>query len=277
MKPTVLVCAKKKDAAAQSACERLVQWLEGNGYETLDVTKSDSEISNKEAKEIKLGVVIGGDGTFLSLARRLESKDAFPLMGVNLGKLGFITEVGEEEMIHAVGEALKKKPKEELRFLLDVEIFRGGKVLQSATAFNDTAITKDAQTTILNLEVHVGGELLSHVRSDGYIVATPTGSTAYALSSGGPLLHPEMNGVVLVPICSHALSARPIVVPKDLEIKILPHEFKGKAYVLFDGQVDVEIKPGDEIVITSSKTSLRLIRTPLRNWAQALRTKLKMD
>lgn len=277
MKPTVLVCAKKKDAAAQRACDRLTQWLTENGYDILDVTKSEEAISDKEVKEVKLGVVIGGDGTFLSLARRLESKDAFPLMGVNLGTLGFITEAGEDEMLPAVSEALKKKPKEELRFLLDVEITRAGKNIQTATAFNDMAITKDAQTTILTMEIHVGGELLTHVRSDGYIVATPTGSTAYSLSAGGPLLHPEMNGVVLVPICSHSLSARPIVIPKELEVKILPKDFKGKTYVLLDGQVDVEVKPGDEIRITSSKTSLRLVRSPMRNWSQALRTKMKMD
>lgn len=277
MKQTVLVCAKKKDASAQKACDKLTQWLKENDYDVLDVTKSEEAISDKEVKDVKLGVVIGGDGTFLSLARRLESKDAFPLMGVNLGTLGFITEAGEDEMIPAVSDALKKKPKEELRFLLEVEILRQGKILQTATAFNDTAITKDAQTTILTFDVHVGGELLSQVRSDGYIVATPTGSTAYALSAGGPLLHPEMDGVVLVSICSHALTSRPVVIPKGLEIKILPKNFKGKAYVLLDGQVDVEIKPGDEIKITSSKTSLRLVRSSMRNWAQALRTKLKMD
>lgn len=277
MKPTVLVCAKKKDASAQKAADKLIQWLQENDFNPLDVTKSETAITDKEVKDVKLGVVIGGDGTFLSLARRLESKDAFPLMGVNLGTLGFITEVGEDEMIAAVSDALRKKPKEELRFLLDVEILRQGKQLQVSTAFNDTAITKDAQTTILSFEVSVGGELLSHIRSDGYIISTPTGSTAYALSAGGPLLHPQVNAVVLIPICSHALSARPIVIPKELEVKILLREFKGKAYVLLDGQVDIEIKPGDEIRISSSKTSLRLVRTPMRNWSQTLRTKLKMD
>jgi NAD+ kinase len=274
---TVLVFAKKNATAAQDAKAELAAWLKKRKHEVIDVGNSDARIKASGLKNVALGVVIGGDGTFLWLVRRLEAKDKFPIMGVNLGSLGFITEIDREEMIAAVERTLAGKSKEEKRRLLEVELRRGGKRIESGLVFNDAAITKDARTSMLKLDVKVNGELMSHARADGYIVATPTGSTAYNLSAGGPLLHPDVNGICLVPICPHSLSSRPIVVPFEMPIEIVPREVNGPVYLVYDGQINFEIKAGDEIRVNASDASLRIVHATKRNWCQALRSKLDMD
>lgn len=276
MKGSVLIFAKRKKAAAKEASQRLATFLKKRKIKVIDVSDSDGKLTESELKDVTLGVVIGGDGTFLTLVRRLEKKDQFPLMGVNLGTLGFITEINKEEMLAGVGEALAQKYREELRPLLQVDVWRGNKCIESGMVFNDAVMTKDAQTTMLKFDVYVGGELLSYVRADGYIAATPTGSTAYALSAGGPLVHPDVNGIVLVPICSHALSTRPTLVPRQTAIEILLREFHGAVYLVYDGQITFEIKPGDQIKVRTSETSLRLIRSPEQKWSETIRSKLGM-
>ncbi len=276
-KNTVLLFSKRQSKAAIAASKELTAWLKKKGYSTLDVTDSDDKIVDKTVKDVSLGVIVGGDGTFLTLVRRLENKSLFPLLGINLGTLGFITETSPEEMIKAVGDALAGKCVEEPRRLLQVEICRKDVCRVSGLVFNDVVVTKDARTPMLKFDVHIGDQFLSYVRADGYIVGTPTGSTAYALSSGGPLLHPGVNGLVLVPICSHSLSARPVIVPQDLPIKITPKEFKGKVYLVLDGQINHEIDEKDYVMIRTSKSFLNLVRSPLRHWSETIRSKLDMS
>lgn len=276
MANTVLVFAKLNKPAAIEARDRLVQWLQKKSVPVLDVSATLEKLTEAELKGVKLGVVIGGDGTFLTLVRKLERKDQFPLLGVNLGTLGFITETNKEEMLPAVEHALANKFREELRPLLDVEVWRGNDCVVAGVVFNDAVMTKDAQTSMLKFDVFLGGELLSAVRADGYIAATPTGSTAYALSAGGPILHPEVNGIVLVPICSHALSARPMIVSQDSKIEMIPREIVGTAYLVFDGHISFEIKTGDKIKIHAAQTKLRLYKAPEQKWSETVRTKLKM-
>jgi NAD+ kinase len=275
-KKSVLVFAKRGKAAAREASSKLADWLDDRGIETLDLTDHDGKLSAQDLKKVMVGVVIGGDGTFLTLVRRLEKKDQFPLMGVNLGSLGFITEFGRDEMIPAMESFLAGKAEEQPRRLLHVDLWRKGKCIESGIVFNDAAVTKDARTTMLKFDVLVDGEHLSYVRADGYLVSTPTGSTAYSLSAGGPLLHPAVNGTVLVPICSHSLSSRPIVIPCDLEVEIVPKEFDGGVYLVYDGQINFQIERGDSIRIRSSQNCLRLIGSPTQKWSAALRSKLKM-
>lgn len=265
----------KRTAKAKEACKKLTAWLTKQGYSTLDVTDTDDRITDTVAKGVCLGVVIGGDGTFLTLVRRLENKALFPLLGINLGTLGFITETSPDEMIPAVDAALKGKCVEEPRRLLQVEICRKDLCRVSGFVFNDVVVTKDARTPMLKFDVHIGDEFLSYVRADGYIVGTATGSTAYALSSGGPLLHPNVNGLVLVPICSHSLSARPVVIPDTMAIRITPKEFKGKVYLVLDGQINHEIDEKDYVRIRTSETFLKLVRSQA-SWSQTIRSKLDM-
>lgn len=274
-KKTVLLFCKRHKRARE-ACKKLTDWLSKKGYTTLDVTDSDDKISEAAVRDVQLGVVIGGDGTFLTLVRRLENKALFPLLGINLGTLGFITETSPDEMLSAVEEALQGKCVEEPRRLLRVEICRKDLCRVSGFVFNDVVVTKDARTPMLKFDVHVGEQFLSYVRADGYIVATPTGSTAYALSVGGPLLHPGVNGLVLVPICSHSLSARPVIIPQEMEIRITPKEFKGAVYLVLDGQINHEIDEKDYVRIRTSESYLKLVRSPARHWSETIRSKLDM-
>ncbi len=276
-KNTVLIFSKRQAKKASAASQELAAWLKKKGYQTLDVTDGEEKIDDKSVKDVALGVIIGGDGTFLTLVRRLQNKSLFPLLGINLGTLGFITETSPDDMIKAVGDALAGKCIEEPRRLLQVEICRKDLCRVSGLVFNDVVVTKDARTPMLKFDVHIGDQFLSYVRADGYIVATPTGSTAYALSSGGPLLHPGVNGLVLVPICPHALSARPVIVPQDLPIKITPKEFKGKVYLVLDGQINHEIDEKDYVRVRTSETFLKLVRSPVRHWSETIRSKLDMS
>ncbi len=275
-KKTVLLFCKRHPKAKEAG-QKLSAWLTKKGLATVDVTDSDGRLERSAVQGVTLGVVIGGDGTFLTLARRLEDKTLFPLLGINLGTLGFITETTPDAMFEAVDEALKGKCIEEPRRLLQIEICRKDVCRLSGEVFNDVVVTKDARAPMLKFNVFVGEQLLSYVRADGYIVATPTGSTAYSLSAGGPLLHPSVNGLVLVPICSHSLSARPVVVPQDIELRITPKEFRGKAYLVLDGQINHEIDEKDYIRIRTSQTFLKLVRSPERHWTETIRSKLDMS
>jgi NAD+ kinase len=272
----ILVCVKQNDPQAQKAEKELKKWLEKNGREALDVTNIKGEIPSSTLEKALFAVVIGGDGTFLSLVRRMEQKDTLPVMGVNLGSLGFITDIGKEQMLEAVGQALKGKFSTEDRPLLQVELLRKKGKAEATTVFNDVCLSKGAGTAMLKFEVSLDGELLSHVRADGYLVATPTGSTAYSLSAGGPLMHPQVQGLVLIPICAHSLSARPVVIPLEQKVEIKMQEPKEKAYLVCDGQVSFEVANGDKVRVRLASQKLKLLRPPGHGWSEALRSKLKM-
>lgn len=272
---TVLIFAKR-EPAAKDAADKLKVWLKSKKIDCLDATDTDGPLDASNVKGVSMAVIIGGDGTFLTLVRRLVDKDAFPIMGVNLGTLGFITEIAKEEMLASMEAALEGRFKEERRKLMEVELLRGGKRIELGTVFNDAVLNKDARTSMLRFKVRVGEEFLSEVRADGYIVATPTGSTAYNLSAGGPLVHPGVDAVILVPLCAHSLSARPVILPRDLEIEIQLEKFEGAAYLVYDGQVNLEIRPGDTIRLRTAKGTLRLFKASKQNWYATLRSKLQM-
>lgn len=274
MKQTILICVKQRDREAEAAKKKLVSWAESKKLEVWDVTSSDEKLSEKKVRNVALGIAIGGDGTFLTLVRKLEDKELFPLIGVNLGSLGFITEVGSKEMIQVIEQGLKGKLREEKRPVIEVEVYRKGKKVASGCVFNDAVITKSIDTTMLRFDVKIGGDFLNHVRADGYIISTPTGSTAYALSAGGPLIHPEVQSLELVPICSHSLSSRPIVIPLSSEIVIEMKEPRGKASLVYDGQFSFDLAQGDVLKVFHHKKFLRLLHSPQQKWSEALREKL---
>ncbi|MFM8312660.1 MAG: NAD(+)/NADH kinase [Deltaproteobacteria bacterium] len=276
MKQTILVCVKKNHKEAELAKKSLMEWAKQKKTSVLELTSSDEKLVIGKEKKIILGVAIGGDGTFLSMVRAIPNKDEFPLMGVNLGSLGFITEFSPKEMIKVVEQAVSGKLKEDRRPILDVEVYRKGKKISSGHIFNDAVISKSLRTTMLRFDVSVGGDFLNHVRADGYIVSTPTGSTAYALSSGGPLIHPDIPALELVPICSHSLSSRPILVPIESEIVIEMKEPRGQASLVYDGQRSFDLEQGDVVKIVHKKKFLRLLHAPTQKWSEALREKLGM-
>lgn len=272
----VLICLKSGDKRAEAAGRELEKALKNWGVESSRTSDPTQIITKKELRSYDLAVVVGGDGTFLSLVRRMEDKSLTPVMGVNLGSLGFITDTGRDEMVSSVKLALAGKFKVENKPILEVRLQRPSGSTERASVFNDVCLSKGPSTALLKFEIRLNGELLSHVRADGYLVATPTGSTAYSLSAGGPLLHPLIEGLVLIPICAHSLSARPMVVPLDQKIDMKLPRLKEPAYLVCDGQVSFEVHSGDTLNICLSDEKLQLLRPQNAGWSEALRSKLKM-
>lgn len=219
-----------------------------------------------------VAIVIGGDGTMLSAARRLAVAGV-PLVGINLGRLGFMTDIARDEMIKSIGDLLGGKFSVEHRYLLDGEVLRGGECIFRSVALNEVVVSKGDVGRMIELEVKVDGEFLYVLRADGMIVATPTGSTAYALSANGPILHPAVPGMALVPLCPHALSYRPITVSDGSVVEFtLLAAHDGAAH--FDGQVRFVTHAGDCVRIARSSHSVTLLHPPGYSYFAMLREKL---
>jgi len=220
----------------------------------------------------ELAIVIGGDGTMLNIARTFAPYDV-ALVGVNQGRLGFLTDVSMETMIESIGSMLDGQFITEARMLLEAEVMIGGHQGCSVLAFNDVSVNKGADGGLIELEVHIDGRFVYNLRSDGLIVASPTGSTAYALSSGGPILHPVLNCIALVPVSPHTLSNRPIVVAGDSVIEITMHK-SPEARVHFDSHSHYELSEGDRVVVRACPHPIRLLHPPEHNYYHMLREKL---
>jgi len=226
-------------------------------------------------KECDLIIVTGGDGTFLGASRSLAGYDP-ALLGINLGHLGFLTDISPDEMLEKLEEILSGQYTEEKRFLLHCRIFRDGEQIDESDAFNDVVVHKWDVARMIELDTYVNGTFVNKVNSDGLIVSTPTGSTAYALSGGGPLLQPELNAIVLVPICPHTMSHRPFVFDADSELELVVRgRSESHAQVSCDGQINLGLIEGDRIVIRKKEHLVRLIHPIDHDHFQLLRTKLK--
>ena len=221
-----------------------------------------------------LVIVVGGDGSLLSGARAL-AKYQVPLLGVNRGRLGFLTDITPEQIEQKMAEVLAGQYTSEKRFLLDMEVRRQGQRIALADAFNDVVLHPGQFIHMLQFEIHVDGSFVTSQRSDGVIVATPTGSTAYSLSGGGPILHPKLDAMVLVPMNPHTLSSRPIVVPGDSEIVLLVGEHnRAMPMVTCDGHSHAEVQTGDAIHIRKKPQLLELLHPLDYNFYERCRSKL---
>lgn len=219
-----------------------------------------------------LVVVVGGDGTMLTAARKLAAY-AVPLVGINQGRLGFLTDVGREEMFDRLDEVLAGEYLRERRSLLEGEVWRDGEKVFSATAVNDVVLSRGQFGRLIEFELHIDGEYIYSQRSDGMIVATPTGSTAYALSANGPILHPRLAGIVLVPLNPHALTYRPVALAHDSVIDLVmlpPHD----SPVHFDAQSPFVVKQGDRLRVQRSPLNVTLLHPPKYSYFAMLREKL---
>jgi NAD+ kinase len=221
-----------------------------------------------------LAIVVGGDGTFLNAARSL-AKHGVPLLGLNLGRLGFLTDISPDQMEEKLSEILQGQYADEERFLLHCRVIRNGEVMTEADAFNDVVIHKWDVARMIELDSFVNGTFVNRLHSDGLIVSTPTGSTAYALSGGGPLLQPCLNALVLVPICPHTLSNRPIVLDARTVIElVLRGQQHASAQMTCDGQINFGLMAGDRILIRRNEHTVRLIHPLDHDHFQILRAKL---
>jgi len=261
---------------------RLARFLEERKHQVL-VERSTAECTgvtgyplaslDEIGEQADLAVVLGGDGTMLNIARSLYTYGV-PLVGVNQGRLGFLTDVSADTMLETLEEILSGDYLSEARFLLTVTIRRQGENVFEASAFNDAVVSKGATARLIELEVFVDGQFVYSQRSDGLIISTPTGSTAYALSSGGPILHPTLEAIVLVPICPHTLSNRPIAVNSESTIEILLLH-ADDARVHFDGQRHFDLQENDWVIVRRSKQMVRLLHPFGHSYYDMLRQKLR--
>ncbi len=228
----------------------------------------------KDFDDVDLAVVLGGDGTMISAARLLQNTDV-PVLGINYGSLGYITEFRIEELYEALEIAFSGNYEIDKRVTLDVTHINDGKELSKNRVLNDVVINKAALARIISIEATLDDLYVNDFRADGLIISTPTGSTAYNLSAGGPIVFPSMNAVVMTPICPFTLSNRPIVIPDTSEIHLRLKTENEDVVITLDGQIGFELTPHDIVKVTKSKTTLNLIKPPNRNYFDVLRNKLK--
>ncbi|HYW91856.1 MAG TPA: NAD(+) kinase [Gammaproteobacteria bacterium] len=261
----------------------LVEYLEAGGLNILLDEGSASVLKGQRTRVVSreqlgqscdLVVVVGGDGTFLDAARSLAASPV-ALLGVNLGRLGFMVDVSPESMAQVLDEVLSGNYQLDERFLLEAAVLRGEEPIQSGFALNDVVVTKRDVARMIDFDTHIDGRFISNHRADGLIVATPTGSTAYALSSGGPVMHPRLDAVALVPICPHTLSDRPIIVDSDSVVEVVLSPLNNNpAQATWDGQFSVALENGDRIRVQRTSFRLKLIHPPDYDYFTILRSKL---
>jgi len=267
---------------AHSAVRKLSKWLSARGKKVLldGRTASDLGMAGVASKDlpslVDMIIVLGGDGTLLSAARLVAgSKKNVPIFGVNLGSLGFMAEVSLDELYANLEKALAGKLQAEERMMLTAGIIRKGKKVSEYNVLNDAVVSKGAIARMVSLEVSVGDDYLTSIRADGLILATPTGSTAYSLSAGGPIIHPALQCFVVTPICPHTLSNRPIAIPDSAIVRVkLVSRSEGVSLSL-DGQVVSPLRLNDIVEVKKAKYRVRLIKHPTKNYYEILRTKLK--
>jgi NAD+ kinase len=226
------------------------------------------------ASSVDLILVLGGDGTMIATARIIGDAEV-PVIGVNYGGLGYLAEFPIEELFTALESILSGEYKVQKRVMLAVELWRGEELITRSRVLNDVVVNKSALARIIEMEAYLDSQFVNRFRADGLIVATPTGSTAYNLSAGGPVIYPSMNAVVITPICPFTLSNRPIVVPDESMIEVRLMTDKEEVALTLDGQVGVPLQVRDRIVIRKSRTTFNLVQPPNRNYFDVLRDKLK--
>lgn len=227
------------------------------------------------AKKVDFVIVLGGDGTYLSAARLMQDVSK-PILGVNMGTLGFLTEVRREEIYDAINKILGEgKIRVSERVMMQVALIRRGRTIFKSIVVNDAVISKGAIARIIGIKIDVNGEWANTVRADGMIVSTPTGSTAYSLAAGGPIVVPTLDCLILTPICPHGLTQRPLILRDDMRVDLTLDHMPGHVYLTLDGQDGVDLKAGDMISISRfTKHKLKIVKAPNRDYFSLLREKL---
>jgi NAD+ kinase len=261
------------------ACQEAVKvknWLENEkGFRVYwDEGDEPPGETHPTGRPLDLVIVLGGDGTLLKAVRLYGAQEA-PVLGVNLGGLGFLTEIGLDELIPIFDQVFQGDYQTETRMVLTARIIRSGKDHPCVPFLNDMVINKGALARIIDLETSIDGLFLTSYRGDGLIVATPTGSTAYNLAAGGPILHPSLKTIILTPICPFTLTNRPIIVQDDSLIEIRLGSKAKEVWLTFDGQVGYPLEVGDIVRVQKAEKAIRLIKNPFLNYFEILRTKLK--
>jgi NAD+ kinase len=270
---TLAIITKKQQSSAWETGRALAQWLKKRNVEAFELENEPEPNVPVLPPEVELIVVMGGDGTLLSVARHYGSLD-MPILGVNVGGLGFLTEVTLDELYPAMEQVLAGHFEVEDRLPLTASLFREGDLCWREHVLNDVVINKGALARITELTVWIDDEYLTTYRADGLIVSTPTGSTAYTLSAGGPIVYPTLSHIILIPICPHTLSNRPIILPDTCTVAITFDEKVVDVYLTLDGQVGQALQTGDRVEIHAAPYRVKLVKSPQRSYFEILRAKL---
>lgn len=282
------IVVKPHQPEAMRTMRRLVAWLVEHGITPVACSGMELERIETETKRrieqldreemaasVDLIVVLGGDGTMIATARALRERE-IPVLGINHGHLGYLAEFRADEMTAALRSILDGKYRIDRRVMLDAEVLREDSSTHQGRVLNDVVIGKSSlRARIIEIEVLMNSQLVGQIRGDGVIVSTPTGSTAYNLSAGGPIIYPSMNAVVITPICPHTLSNRPILVPDDAEIEIHLTTPQEEVALTLDGQIAFPLQMGDRVRVSKSRTSFHIVQPPDRNYFEVLRDKLR--
>jgi NAD+ kinase len=274
------IFAKVHDPRCLSVAVELVAWLRGKNLVPLVEShlarhlETSGLASEEIAPQADLVVVLGGDGTLISVARLVGNREV-PILGVNLGSLGFLTEITVEELYGSLEGWLAGDFRVSDRMMLQTTVEREGKPLAVHHVLNDVVINKGALARIIDMEAVVGGHYLTTFKADGLIISSPTGSTGYSLSANGPIIQPSLDCLVITPICPHTLTNRPVVVDGKAEISLTLRSAHEDVFLTLDGQVGLELKWGDVITVKQAEQRTRLIMSPNRDFFEVLRTKLK--
>ena len=278
---TVGIISKPRMENAAELINGILHWLaERHVAVRLDeesakyVGRADGIARDEVPNGTQLVMVLGGDGTLLSAARAIGGRD-IPLFAVNLGGLGFLTAITVNEIYPQLEKALRGDFRVGRRRMLRSELWREGQIVSTHDALNDVVLTKAEIARMIDLEVHADGRFVCVYKADGLIVSTPTGSTAYSLSAGGPIMYPSVAALCITPICPHALTNRPVLVPDERVIEVVNRSDDSTTYLTIDGQVGELLKKGDRVVCRRSQNSISLIRPPDKMFFDVLREKLK--
>src|SRR5271155_6096483 len=276
-----IICKPIPDMVA-SVVPPLRDWLHARKIETFidprtatTLHTNGSALTREEmAGKVDLFIVLGGDGTLLAAARAVHGYK-IPILAVNLGGLGFLTSVTLDELYPVLESVLEGKHRTSERMMLDAEIIHHRKPAEIQCALNDAVANKAALARMLDFDVAVDGNHVGRYRADGLIVATPTGSTAYSLAAGGPIINPALDAFVITPICPHMLTNRPLVVPDTSRVEIDFVEVSDPVYITLDGQIGFQLKPQDRVAITQSPDSATFVQSPGKTYFDVLRSKLR--
>ena len=281
------IIAKKNKPEAVNIAKDLVEWLRPKKIEVYIEEEIEkllsptlSEVYWKSIKrediptDIEMIVILGGDGTLISVARQVWNKN-IPILGVNLGGLGFLTEITLNELYSVLERVIRDDFEIDEREVLNVGVIRRGRRIAEFVVLNDAVVNKGALARIIDLETTINGEYLSTFRSDGLIISTPTGSTAYNLSAGGPIVYPSLHTIVITPICPHTLTIRPIIIPDDVKIRTLLKSRDEEVTLTLDGQQGFTLEFEDVVEVEKAEGRILLIKSPYRRYFELLREKLK--
>ena len=279
---TVGIVSRPRRADIAAVVPPLLDWLKERGIQAVCDQETTSCLPQpgpshpreELLSQVDLLIVLGGDGTLLAAAR-LMSDHNVPVLPVNLGSLGFLTSVTLDDLYNVLEHVLQGQVRYSERVMIDSQVIRQGHMIHHARALNDAVLNKGALSRIIDLQLLVDGEFVCDYKADGLILSTPTGSTAYSMAAGGPIVYPAVSAFIVTPICSHTLTNRPLVLPDTAHIEVVYSPGTVPIYLTLDGQVGVELMPGDRVAIVAAPERLRLVRPRQKTYFGVLRDKLK--